>query len=409
MAPRPRVMIVDDDADLAELLEAALEDEYEPISVYNGVDALARAGEYQPDAFIIDIMMPVMSGWEVIEHLRADARHRGKPIIVLTAKDQREDMKRGYTLGANLYLTKPVSIERLLKNLELFRRQGELQCAAKALAIDQVHEAEMRRRMGVLAGPSDAPSSGPGPSAKPATARQPARNDSEPPERLDVFSMIDEDIARVDRAAGAQGALDAQSEEEMALLAAAARAAGRALPRILVADDDQEVLDMVRGLFGETTELIETRDGIEAMRKAGLYKPDLFIIDGMMPRMTGFQMCDAIHSSADLRNTPIIFMSAKSTPKDRRYIKTLRVSCFLAKPFAPTELERAVYAVIRAENFKMRTDRPTWKEVLLAEREEVHKLALRHHAGGGGELGQVRQVFAQLIQAGGEQPKKPAR
>ena len=146
MAEQPRVMIVDDDPDLADLLEAALEDEYETVSVYNGHEALARVNEYEPDLFIVDIMMPVLSGWEVIERLRADVRHRDKPIVVLTAKDERSDMRKGYELGANLYLTKPVSIDRLHRNLEVFQRSDEIKVGFKTLSIEEARALAARRR-----------------------------------------------------------------------------------------------------------------------------------------------------------------------------------------------------------------------------------------------------------------------
>ena len=415
MENRPRIMIVDDDPDLGDLIETALEETYESIAVLSGCEALERAPEYEPDMFIVDIMMPIMSGWELIANLRSNARWGAKPIVVLTAKDAREDMKKGYELGANVYLTKPVSIERLLKNLNLLEREGALRSSLKTLPIQEVRKNERRQRQatstpppavqilpphGAMAKPQPAPPAKPQPAppAKPAPAsklRQPSvesifkdDEDNSPKDVNDPFGVVDHVY---DPTLGMDMAIEEEAEpkpkDEFAALGDA--------PRILVSDDDDEILNTIRELLSDRYELLLTHDGLEAMQKTNKYKPDIFIIDGMMPRMSGFQFCDALHATEGFRNAWVIFMSARSTAKDRQHVKTMRVTRFLAKPFEPDELNKAIEAVVKDPLFRIRKDRPTWKAVLIAERDMIYRE--RSKVRTGGKLDESRRKIKTML------------
>ncbi|MCX7045394.1 MAG: response regulator [Candidatus Sumerlaeota bacterium] len=407
MQNKPRIMIVDDDPDLGDLIETALEDNFETISVLGGREALEQAPEYEPDLFIVDIMMPIMSGWELIEFLRTDARWRSKPIVVLTAKDSREDMKKGYELGANIYLTKPVSIERLLKNLSLLEREETLKNSVKTLSIQEVRKIEARRRQGV---PTPEPSVQILPAQKlPAKPEQPPvvkppQKPAAKPSRVEpIFDQeqeesqdgVNDPFGSVDHVYDPSLGMDTPLEEAEEESDEAEYKELGDVPRILVADDDEEILNTIREMLGDRYELLLTRDGLEAMQKTNKYKPDIFIIDGMMPRMSGFQFCDAVHATEGFRNAWIIFMSARSTAKDRQYIKTLHVTRFLAKPFEPEELNKAIDGVVKDPLFRIRKDRPTWKSVLIAERDMIFRG--RQKPRSGGKLNESRRKIKSML------------
>lgn len=110
MPPRGRVLIVDDEPDVLLLCRVNLEFEgYEVDEASNGAEALARVRERQPDAILLDVMMPEMDGWQVLETLKADPELADIPVVMLTAKVQESDQMRGWSSGAAEYITKPFS------------------------------------------------------------------------------------------------------------------------------------------------------------------------------------------------------------------------------------------------------------------------------------------------------------
>jgi diguanylate cyclase (GGDEF)-like protein len=106
--PKPTILIVDDTPLNIEILNHALEKEYEIVFATNGQDALDIAFEQDPDLILLDVMMPDMDGYEVCARLKAEPKTRGIPIIFVTSMDREEDEARGLELGGVDYLTKPV-------------------------------------------------------------------------------------------------------------------------------------------------------------------------------------------------------------------------------------------------------------------------------------------------------------
>jgi serine phosphatase RsbU (regulator of sigma subunit) len=108
MANRPRILIVDDEPFNIDYLEQELEDlHYETVSAVNGQEALDKVQGEAPDLLLLDIMMPVMDGFEVLRHLKADAATRDIPVIVISATNDLQSVAKGIELGADDYLPKP--------------------------------------------------------------------------------------------------------------------------------------------------------------------------------------------------------------------------------------------------------------------------------------------------------------
>ncbi len=116
---RFRVLAIDDDKDVLDLIEITLSPTYEVLTLKDSVDALEIIDIFEPDIAIIDIMMPKVTGYQIIELLRQSPKHSHVQVVVLSAKDSSRDIKYGYKLGANLYLTKPFQPDRLLKNIQM--------------------------------------------------------------------------------------------------------------------------------------------------------------------------------------------------------------------------------------------------------------------------------------------------
>ncbi|MCG5432934.1 response regulator transcription factor [Mycobacterium sp. MYCO198283] len=118
------ILVVDDEAVLADMVAMALR--YEGWSITtaaDGASALAAARDARPDAVVLDVMLPDMSGLEVLQRLRRD--HPAVPVLLLTAKDAVEDRIAGLTAGGDDYVTKPFSLEEVVLRLRaLLRRTG---------------------------------------------------------------------------------------------------------------------------------------------------------------------------------------------------------------------------------------------------------------------------------------------
>jgi DNA-binding response OmpR family regulator len=111
-----RILIIEDDRDLADFVRRALEEEGNVISVcFDGAAGLRMAQRQAFDLIVLDIMLPFLDGLEMTRRLRRD--HVLTPILLLTARDTPEDVVRGLDAGADDYLTKPFSLEVLLARI----------------------------------------------------------------------------------------------------------------------------------------------------------------------------------------------------------------------------------------------------------------------------------------------------
>lgn len=113
-----RVLVVDDDAAIRQMLELSLSFEgFQVATAENGIEAVAKARELRPDVVLLDVMMPLMDGLEAAAVLRRDERTREIPIVMLTACAAEEDVWSGWQAGAASYLTKPLEHEMLISEL----------------------------------------------------------------------------------------------------------------------------------------------------------------------------------------------------------------------------------------------------------------------------------------------------
>lgn len=120
-----KILIIEDDKDIVEMLEYNLQDEgYQTISALNGEMGIALAGKERPDLIILDIMLPIMDGFEVCRTLKNDDRVAHIPIIILSAKSQETDKVVGLELGADDYVTKPFSPRELIARTRAILRRG---------------------------------------------------------------------------------------------------------------------------------------------------------------------------------------------------------------------------------------------------------------------------------------------
>lgn len=122
-----KILIVDDERDIVEMLRYNLEKEgYFVLTALNGRHALEEARQHRPDLILLDVMMPEMDGWEVCKHLMKDPHTSSIPVIFLTAKGSEIDEVVGLELGADDYIVKPISIRKLIARVKTSLRRKEI-------------------------------------------------------------------------------------------------------------------------------------------------------------------------------------------------------------------------------------------------------------------------------------------
>ncbi len=116
----PRILLVEDDINLRDIYMARLQaEQYEIMSASDGEEALAVAVKQKPDLILLDVMMPKISGFDVLDILRSTPEIKNTKVIIMTALNQESDKRRGEALGADRYLIKSqVTLEDVVRTIK---------------------------------------------------------------------------------------------------------------------------------------------------------------------------------------------------------------------------------------------------------------------------------------------------
>ncbi len=116
---RKKVLVVDDDPNLIKALTVLLKKEgYDIDTATDGEEAIEKVQEVSPKVMFLDIMMPKKDGFEVCQEVKGSPDTSDTYIIMLSAKAQEEDVKKGIDVGADEYITKPYSIKQILEKVQ---------------------------------------------------------------------------------------------------------------------------------------------------------------------------------------------------------------------------------------------------------------------------------------------------
>lgn len=317
-----RILVVDDEEDVRTIERIALSPRYEVVEARDGLDALEKLERAEPDLVVLDIMMPLMDGIETCRAIRKNPKFRDIPVLFLSVRKEKAEIKEGYEAGANLYLTKPFDPDRLVKNIERFFEESKAEPRKKRFTIEQLEQIERDKDQARMA------------SAKPVAKAQPATT--------------------ADKAAAPPGRRTTPDR-----------------PRVMIVDDNADLLEMLRIALADDFEVTTAQNGIEAVEKIIDYEPDLIVLDAMLPKMSGYQLCISLRRNRNFSQTPIIFISAKSSQRDQEYCWRLGANEFIAKPFEPEMLRRRLLSYARSPQFTIRPKRLTYEQIRVREKAEL--------------------------------------
>lgn len=120
MSNQRTVLVVDDNPDCVQLVNCMLSTEgYRVLSATSGADAIALLEHESPDILLLDVMMPGMTGFELLTAVRESAKHYALPVIMLTASTNDDDVMAAYQYGSDYYINKPFTADQLRYGIDL--------------------------------------------------------------------------------------------------------------------------------------------------------------------------------------------------------------------------------------------------------------------------------------------------
>ncbi|MCK5180022.1 MAG: response regulator [Candidatus Omnitrophica bacterium] len=115
---KQKILIIDDEPDMVYAVQMRLETSgYQVVTALDGNEGLEKARKENPDLIILDVMLPNLDGYKISRMLKFDEKYKNIPIIMFTARGQRDDIKLGYEVGVDVYLVKPFEWKVLLEEI----------------------------------------------------------------------------------------------------------------------------------------------------------------------------------------------------------------------------------------------------------------------------------------------------
>lgn len=375
--PKARILIVDDEEDIRIILRTTLEEEFEVLEAHDGLDALEKLDRYEPDFVCLDVMMPLMDGFEACTMIRKNPKYQELPIMFLTAMGGTNNMKEGYGKGANLYMTKPFEPSRLIKNIRV-QLSEHPSFRKKRYTVEQIREFESHK----------------------TAPHIPGSGFFEIPD-----SVTQENVNKIIRTSGSGVATPKPAEP----------VAQKVRPRVLLVDDDPDLLFLMTRTLEDDVEIVTAEDGIQAVQNLVKYQPDAMIIDVMIPKMNGFQLCESLRSNKAFSELPILMCSAKCRDKDIALAMKVGANDFLPKPFEPHELVQKVKDLQKLPTFRLRPHkRLSWADILAEKTPEpvadVFQVQSTDHRGKLEQMAnQAMREAVEELEKSEQQPEKKKR
>ncbi len=285
-----KILVVDDTPEAVWPLVQELESDYAVFTASDGRRALTIAAEEMPELILLDIIMPEMDGYEVLERLRANSRTRDIPVVFLTSKVTEEDEIKGFECGAQGYMTKPVRLAvakaRIRSLIDIYKgiEQRLFLMREKYAELNSLLEEELNQK-----------------------------------------------IREVDRL---QRVLSS-SESKYDRLLNPPKATGEGRQSLLVVDDNVENIHLLMENLEDDYDVLFATSGFRALEIVfSEDRPDLILLDIMMPGMDGYEVCSRLKADSRSCDIPVIFLTAMSQEEDETKGLDLGAVDFILKPFS---------------------------------------------------------------------------
>lgn len=306
-------MVVEDEPDIGMIVSEILGSHYEVVRAANGLEALDRLNWYQPDLTIMDLMMPVLDGFDTTRAIKKDNEYAAMPVMFLTARKDNQAVREALMAGGDVYLEKPFDPPELLIRLR-----------------------EMVDRSGLL------------PRPKQYTMEQ-IRNH---------FNGVGDKTMNVEPPV---------PPGELPLTAQLARAAAEPKARVLVISNSDTTVDGVKKQLKGRHEVIATQDPEAALDKIAAYQPDILVVEVQMPTFNGFHLAQLLKINRQMRVPGLLFLSKVDDEQHRAEAARLKGRLITGETISIESISREVTAITQDENFTRQRKRLDYREILRRE------------------------------------------
>ncbi|MCH8332878.1 response regulator [Candidatus Sumerlaeota bacterium] len=369
-----RIFLVDDDPDVRSVLGAALREKYEVVEAADGLQALDKLEDYQPDLAILEAVLPVMDGFELCTAIREDPRFGGIPILFLSSYGSRQNIQKGYAAGANLFITKPIDPMRVVKNIDFTIESNQIEVRRKRFSIPELKRRDEETRERELNPP---PAPEPPLPSSPRRHTPPAEEFCPPEVSEEIIGTLSEteEVEEVEVEASEEKRWEKpeeisepEPEPEPELEVAEPESVSAPIPpRVMIVENEADTRELIEATLRRRCEVTTAVDGLEAMEKIVEYQPDIVIVEVMSPRMSGHQVLQSLRHNSTFRDMPIVMVSSKASKRDRAYAMRLGATDFVAKPISADDLLQCIESIIASPDFHVAPKRTPIHEIIERE------------------------------------------
>ncbi len=391
---RKKILIIDDNPEIVRLISDYLREEgYDPVPALSGAAALDAARREKPYAVTLDILMPGMDGWEVLQNLKNDPETSNIPVIIISVS---ENIETGAALGAVGYVSKPVRKQKLIEEIEniSLRRGGDNRRKIMIIDDSEIDRSEMSRIVSeqgmdvVLAGGGRESLNlleSVSPDVIVLDLMMPEVNGFEVLKRIrtnpatggiPVIIVTAKDLTAADRKrlAGNVAAIVRKADPTFGSLLIEIKkilqvigeqpqgcpgaggmqapgkisSAGNERSRILIIEDNPDNMVTARAILGNQYDIMEAADGEAGLRMIFQNRPDLVLLDISLPNISGYDVLKRIRTSDGTRDIPVIAMTAHAMKGDREKMMEEGCDDYVPKPINPDELTEKVKTILCA-------------------------------------------------------------
>ncbi len=326
MPTKNTILLVDDDPVTRKLIIRLLQDEGQLKTLDSGEECVEKAPEMKPDIILLDVFMPGIDGYETCKRLRKIPALAHTKIIMISVKSKPENKLHGYQSGADDYIAKP------LRNDEL-KAKIRINLKLKALGLENDQKIDLLSDL----------------------AKQ--------------IQSLYENIRDFDRAVRENSSLCKQEGNNIKNLTQAGEKLAKLTEdqrslsmkqRVLIVDDDEQNRAILLEILENKYDIAEACCGEEALSMYAEFKPDLILLDIMMPGVDGREVLRTIRETEEKNRiyaglgVPIIMLTAHQDP----WFKSFGEGCddYIVKPFAAKQLLEKVESVFKQSKYKNRHD-----------------------------------------------------
>lgn len=313
-APGLRIMIVEDEPDIATILTQLLSSQFEVVHAANGLEALERLNWYEPDLTIMDLMMPVLNGIDTTRAIKKDNEYMAMPVLFLTARKDNQSVRDAMMAGGDIYLEKPFEPAELFTRLYDIVTRHQLEPRPKRYSLQQIREEFEGAPQTVLAPPP-----------KPA--------------------------------------------ERMSLTEQLARAA--AVPRArVVAVYSAEKLPILQQGLKTAFEFIGVRDPEMALDKVSAYQPDILLVGTHGTSISGVLLAHLLRVNRQFRVPMLLLLSETRSAEEQADADALKVHLLQWDGQDVSPVLTRLQALSSAPDFQRARKRLDYREILRREEPE---------------------------------------